>query len=208
MSRRGALITLLVTLTVAFGLLALTQFTGTTPRLGLDLQGGFSVVLEAPQGTDADVLDQAVEVMRRRIEALGSVQEPEIAVVGDRTVEVQLPGVTDRERALAAVGTTGQLEFRPVLAVSPIPGLSPVFLNVEIPDDGTTTTTAGGTSTSAAGGDTTTTTAAPVDPWEGVILPEGVTRCDLVDQPGCLDPVSGLTRVTVPELEAFLATDF
>src|SRR4030065_550915 len=53
MSRRGALITLLVTLAVAFGLLALTQFTGTTPRLGLDLQGGFSVVLAAPQGTDA-----------------------------------------------------------------------------------------------------------------------------------------------------------
>src|SRR5574339_443286 len=90
MSRRGALITLLATLAVALGLLAWTQFTDTTPRLGLDLQGGFSVVLEAPPGTDADVLDQAVEVMRRRIEALGSVQEPEIAVVGDRTVEVQL----------------------------------------------------------------------------------------------------------------------
>jgi len=61
MSRRGALITLLVTLAVAFGLLALTQITGTTPRLGLDLQGGFSVVLEAPPGTDPAVLDQAVK---------------------------------------------------------------------------------------------------------------------------------------------------
>ncbi|MEK7252074.1 MAG: protein translocase subunit SecD [Actinomycetota bacterium] len=224
MSRRGAFITLTATLVIVFGLLALTQLTGTTPRLGLDLQGGFSVVLEAPAGTDPDVLDQAVEIMRRRIEALGDVQEPEISVVGDRTVEVQLPGVTDRERALAAVGTTGQLEFRPVLAVSPIPGLSPVFLNVEVPDDGSTTTTttvagatttaatttsvAGTTSTTEAGGTTTTTTAPPVDPWEGVILPEGVTRCDIVDQPGCLDPVSGLTRVTVPGLEAFLATDF
>src|SRR3972149_6617533 len=141
MSRRGALITLTATLVVVFGLLVLTQFTGTTPRLGLDLQGGFSVVLEAPPGTDAEVLDQAVEIMRRRIEALGEVQEPEIAVVGDRTVEVQLPGVTDRDRALNAVGTTGQLEFRPVLAVSPIPGLSPVFSYIDLTDDGTATTT-------------------------------------------------------------------
>ena len=45
-------------------------------------------------------------------------------------------------------------------------------------------------------------------PVGGCHPPEGVTRCDIVDQPGCLDPVSGLTRVTVPELEAFLATDF
>ena len=90
MSRRGAFITLTATLVIVFGLLALTQLTGTTPRLGLDLQGGFSVVLEAPAGTDPDVLDQAVEIMRRRIEALGDVQNLRCSVVGDRTVEVQL----------------------------------------------------------------------------------------------------------------------
>jgi preprotein translocase subunit SecD len=225
MSRRGALITLTTTLVVVFGLLALTQLTGTTPRLGLDLQGGFSVVLEAPPGTDADSLDQAVSIMRRRIEALGEVQEPEIAVVGDRTVEVQLPGVTDRDRALAAVGTTGRLEFRPVLDVSPVRGVSPIFFTATTGGDttastttttifeltttttaGATTTTPGGaTTTTAAGGETTTTTV-PVDPWEGVVLPDGVTRCDLVDQPGCVDPDTGLTRVPVIELEAYLAT--
>ena len=43
------------------------------------------------------------------------VQEPEVAVVGERAIVVQLPGVEDRERALQAVGTTGQLSFRPVL---------------------------------------------------------------------------------------------
>ena len=238
MSRRGALVTLLTTLVVTLGLLVLTQMTDTTPRLGLDLQGGFAVVLEAPEGTDPAVIDQAVSIMRRRIEALGDVQEPEIAVVGDRTVEVQLPGVTDRERALAAVGTTGQLEFRPVLAVSPVLGISPIFFTAPI-DDGTTdgstgtttttfgfsstttttvagatttttgsttTTTAATTTTTGAGGETTTTTTVPIDPWEGVVLPEGVTRCDLVDQPGCLDPDTGITVVPVPTLEAFLST--
>ena len=249
MSRRGALITLTTTLVLVYGLLVLTQLTGTTPRLGLDLQGGFSVVLEAPPGTDAEVLDQAVGIMRRRIEALGEVQEPEISVVGDSTVEVQLPGVTDRDRALAAVGTTGRLEFRPVLDVSPIPGLSPIFVNVDLTDGTTTTTTqvfdftstttttaasggttttagttstaatttttaapttttSGGTTATTVAGETTTTTAAPVDPKEGVVLPEGVTWCDEVEQPGCVDPKTGLTPDPDPDLEAFLATDF
>jgi preprotein translocase subunit SecD len=117
MTRRNALVLVVVTLALAWGSLAAVLGTGATPKLGLDLQGGFSVVLEAPDGTDPGVLDKAVEIMERRIEALGGVQEPEIAVVDDRSIEVQLPGVTDRDRALAAVGTTGQLAFRPVLDI-------------------------------------------------------------------------------------------
>lgn len=280
MSRRSAATTLIVTLLAVFGLLFVTQSTNTTPVLGLDLQGGFSVVLDAPEGTPPDVLEQAVSIMRRRIEALGNVQEPEIAIIGDRAVEVQLPGVTDRDRALAAVGTTGLLEFRPVLEISPLPGTSPLFLNqpptdtttttttpgdssttttegdVIIDDDNgdtttttaagdtttttaagdtttttgdtipvttvpgdsstttdadTTTTTAGDTTTTAAGdtttttaaGDTTTTTSG--DPKEGVVLPAGVTWCDEVDQPGCVDVTTGLTPNPSPELDAYLA---
>jgi protein-export membrane protein SecD len=89
---------------------------GWAPKLGLDLQGGFAVTLVAPDGTDPATLDTAADIMRLRIENLGGVQEPEVAVVGDRAIVVQLPGVDDRERALQAVGTTGQLSFRPVLA--------------------------------------------------------------------------------------------
>jgi preprotein translocase subunit SecD len=126
MSRRNALILVMVALALAWGSLAAVLGTGTTPKLGLDLQGGFSVVLEAPDGTDPSVLDKAVEIMERRIEALGGVQEPEIAVVDDRSIEVQLPGVTDRDRALSAVGTTGQLAFRPVLAIQ---GVSPLVVD-------------------------------------------------------------------------------
>lgn len=205
MSRRAAVITLTVTMAVVYGALALTLVAGVTPRLGLDLQGGFSVVLEAPEGTDSDVLEQAVEIMRRRIEALGDVQEPEIAILGDRNVEVQLPGVTDRERALAAVGTTGQLEFRPVLGVSPVPGLSPIFLGVDF-GDGTPTTPPAENGENGDDGDTTTTTE-PVDPTAGIVLPEGVTWCDEVEQPGCVDRQSGLTIDPDPDLEAFLSSE-
>lgn len=52
--------------------------------------------------------------MIRRIEGFGDVQEPEIAISGDDTVVVQLPGVEDEQRAIEAVGQTGLLSFRPV----------------------------------------------------------------------------------------------
>lgn len=100
---------------VAWGGLTAAFFLGWTPRLGLDLQGGTSVILEAPEGVDPEVVEQAVEVMRRRIEDFGNVQEPEISITGGTSVLVQLPGVTDQERALDAVGRTGQLSFRQVL---------------------------------------------------------------------------------------------
>jgi preprotein translocase subunit SecD len=175
MSRRAAIVTLSITLLLSWGSLVLTQALGISPKLGLDLQGGFSVLLEAPAGTDKAVLEKAVEVMRRRIEALGGVQEPEISIVGDRNVAVQLPGITDRQRALAAVGTTGQLAFRPVLEANGY-GVSPLVLaaaaeesasttTTTVPSGETTTTAAGGTSTTVAGstttvGPSTTTTAA------------------------------------------------
>ncbi|MEE9472679.1 MAG: protein translocase subunit SecD [Acidimicrobiia bacterium] len=112
------IVSVLVMLAVAWGGLAAVVGTGSTPKLGLDLAGGFSVVLRAPEGATSDQLDQAVAVMRNRIEALGNVQEPEIQVGGGNSVLVQLPGVTDRERALEAIGSTGQLSFRKVLADS------------------------------------------------------------------------------------------
>jgi preprotein translocase subunit SecD len=154
-NRRRLWLSLILVLAISWGS-ALALFAANwKPKLGLDLQGGFSVVLTAPPGTDRAVLDQAVETMRRRIENLGAVQEPEISVQGDRSILVQLPGVAERERALAAVGTTGQLTFRPVLDVQSI---SPAFLDgtLPLPASLTTTTTAAPTTTSP--GDTTTTT--------------------------------------------------
>ncbi|MDP8958615.1 MAG: protein translocase subunit SecD [Actinomycetota bacterium] len=144
-NRRSAMLVALV-LVLAWGSLLATLALGITPRLGLDLQGGTSVILTAPEGTDAAVLEKAVEIMRRRIEGLGGVQEPEIAIAGERNVIVQLPGVSDRERALEAVGSTGQLSFRPVLGVGPLPGISPLLAPApeaqgEEGEQGSTTTT-------------------------------------------------------------------
>ncbi len=119
MTRR--VVGLVVILAVAWGGLAAVIAAGITPRLGLDLQGGTAVVLTAPEGTDPELLKVSVEIMTQRIEGFGQVQEPDISISGDNTVVVQLPGVEDEQRAIEAVGQTGQLSFRPVLGSFPGP---------------------------------------------------------------------------------------
>jgi preprotein translocase subunit SecD len=105
---------LIVVLVIAWGGVAAVIAAGMTPRLGLDLQGGTAVVLTAPEGTDPELLEVSVEIMTQRIEGFGQVQEPDISIAGNNTVVVQLPGVEDEQRAIEAVGQTGQLSFRPV----------------------------------------------------------------------------------------------
>ena len=59
-----------------------TIVSGNEPLLGLDLQGGVSVVYEPVTPVDDDEqLDQAVDIIRNRIDGLG-VAEPEITRQG------------------------------------------------------------------------------------------------------------------------------
>src|SRR5690348_13911471 len=81
-------------LTLAFGALAATVVSGTSPQLGLDLQGGASVVLQPKTKVPPSVLDEAIEIIRNRVDALG-VAEPDISRQGSSII-VQLPGVRDR----------------------------------------------------------------------------------------------------------------
>ena len=66
---------------------------GLRPTLGLDLQGGASVILTAPEGTPPDVMQRALENIRNRVDAFG-VGEPDIALSGT-TIEVQIPGAAE-----------------------------------------------------------------------------------------------------------------
>jgi len=61
------------------------------PILGLDLEGGVSVTLSAPDGTPDEVMEQARTNISRRVDAFG-VGEPDIVVSGS-TIEVQIPGL-------------------------------------------------------------------------------------------------------------------
>jgi preprotein translocase subunit SecD len=71
---------LIVTLVLVVGTFLATLMSGNSPVLGLDLQGGISVVL-APVGEvkNEASLDKAVDIIRSRVDALG-VAEPEISV--------------------------------------------------------------------------------------------------------------------------------
>jgi protein-export membrane protein SecD len=64
-----------------------------TPLLGLDLQGGVSVILSAPDGTDQATMNQVLDNIRNRVDAFG-VGEPDITLSGN-TVEIQIPGLSD-----------------------------------------------------------------------------------------------------------------
>ncbi|HEX6238066.1 MAG TPA: protein translocase subunit SecD [Acidimicrobiales bacterium] len=111
--RRKILAPLLLILVLAGGGLAATLVAGNSPELGLDLQGGVSVVLAPTGEASGEALDQSVSIIRERVDGLG-VAEPDITRQGDAIV-VQLPGVENRERVLELVGQTAELRFRPVL---------------------------------------------------------------------------------------------
>ena len=111
--RRRNLFILLLVLGLIAGSLAVVTTKET--KLGLDLQGGVSLVYEGKsarpgQNLDPEGISRAVEIIRDRVDALG-VAEPEIAQVGKTLIEVSLPGVPNAERAAEQVGTTAQMYF-------------------------------------------------------------------------------------------------
>ena len=88
--------------------------------LGLDLQGGTELVYQGrpspqvPEVTPEDI-DRAIEIIRDRVDALG-VSEPEISRIGKDQIQVDLPNVSNAQRATEQIGTTAQLflyDFEP-----------------------------------------------------------------------------------------------
>jgi preprotein translocase subunit SecD len=145
---------LAVTLVLVVGTFLATLISGNSPVLGLDLQGGISVVL-APVGEvrNEASLNKAVDIIRNRVDALG-VAEPEISRQGSNVI-IDLPGVRDRDKARRLVGKTAQLRFRPVLSTGPDTTGSTTTTTKAKSKTSSTTAAAGATSTTAA---TTTTT--------------------------------------------------
>jgi len=70
----------------------------------------YGMTEQAQQNIAKSAVDQALDTIRNRIDETG-VKEPSITRKGERGIDVQLPGETNVETAVAAVGTTAQLEF-------------------------------------------------------------------------------------------------
>jgi preprotein translocase subunit SecD len=87
--------------------------TDNTPILGLDLQGGVSVILSPTEPATEEELTVIRDQIRAELERQG-IAEPDVRVQGD-TIVVDLPGVRDQQEALDAVDVSGVVELRPVL---------------------------------------------------------------------------------------------
>jgi preprotein translocase subunit SecD len=95
---------------------------GLKPQLGLDLQGGTEItltpVVAKNQNVTPDELNQAVSIIRQRVDAAG-VAEAEISTQGTRNIVVSIPGTPD-EATLARIKASAKLDFRPVICASTV----------------------------------------------------------------------------------------
>ena len=100
------------------------------PKLALDLEGGTQMILApkvegAADKITSEQLDQAVSIIRQRVDGSG-VSEAQISTEGGSNVVVQMPGKpTDEERNL--IKASANMNFRPVIVATPGPaGAVPV----------------------------------------------------------------------------------
>jgi len=111
----------------------LSNYFGLFPlRLGLDLQGGTQLVLEAQmnsiEGGQRDVaLDSAREVIERRVNLFGvSESVVQTSKVGEsRRILVDLPGIKNASDAANLVGRTAQMEFKELVTIESTDSATP-----------------------------------------------------------------------------------
>ena len=107
-----------------FTFLTPSFFTGKFPiKLGLDLQGGTELILQADMSkiivADRDsALESARQVIEKRVNLFGvSESVVQSSKLGDqRRILVELPGIKDSSSAANLVGKTAQLDFREIPA--------------------------------------------------------------------------------------------
>ena len=165
---RRALAGLLVLLVALVGLLAGAVYWSdaqTTPKLGLDLEGGTQIILEprtdAGQTVSPEQLNQARDIIVQRVDA-GGVSGAEVTTQGDRNIVVSIPEIPTQE-VRDAISKSSQLQFRPVLAVAsgvpaPQPSASP-----------------SGTASPSPSASATPTVASSASPTSNSAVPEALT---------------------------------
>jgi len=143
---------------ICFGALGGVIAAGWSPKLGLDLEGGLSVVFQPAQKATPAQLQTVVAIMQARANGLG-LSNPNIGTQGSNIV-VQLPGVKNFSTVIGEIGSTAQLFFRPVLcAANPYTAPSATTTTTTtVPKSKTssTTTTAPKATTTTATSTTTT----------------------------------------------------
>ena len=167
MTRRRLWVSVAAIIGVAIVVLGLNLGFGNTPALGLDLQGGLSVILAPTKGATGDDLLVIRDLIRDELERRG-IAEPDVRVEGPNII-VDLPGVRDQRDALDAVDVAGIVTLRPVFqcvagpelgaSTTTTPGSGPPGSTTPGSTSGSTPATAPGSSTA---GTAPTATTAPV----------------------------------------------
>jgi preprotein translocase subunit SecD len=111
---------ILAVLFAALGLLYPFWPVGEVVKLGLDLQGGVRLVLQA-QGVEemsaeerADTVERLVTILQERVDQYG-LANVEIRPLGENRIEIKIPGAQDPQQARQLIGRTALLEFRKVI---------------------------------------------------------------------------------------------
>ena len=110
---RKLILSLVATVVLSLGAFGATVAAGWTPKLGLDLAGGLSVVYKPVHKATPVELKEVTNILSNRVNGLG-VSGATVNLQGG-TVVVAVPGVNDARQILATVGQTAQLLFRPVM---------------------------------------------------------------------------------------------
>lgn len=116
--RRSLVVSLLVTVGIAVVSFGASLGVGWHPKLGLDLAGGSEVVFGGPkhQKITSDQMDTTVNILRHRVDAAGASGASVNSQNGQ--VVVQLPGVKNPKALIDLIGTTAEMQFRPVLCIA------------------------------------------------------------------------------------------
>jgi preprotein translocase subunit SecD len=112
------LVSTLVVVAIALGSFGAVFAAKWSPRLGLDLAGGLSVVYQTEHKVPASQLNEAVAILNNRVNGLG-VSGAQVSTTGTNQIAVSIPGVKNAAQVLATIGQTAQMYFRPVECFAP-----------------------------------------------------------------------------------------
>jgi preprotein translocase subunit SecD len=151
------------------------------PKLGLDLQGGTRITLEASTASGESVtaqnLEEARGIIDQRVNGTG-VAEAEVGTQGNNNIVVEIPG-QNRQDLVDTVKQTAQLRFRLVAAVAPgqpqpQPSASPSATGSASPSGSPSASPGAGPSGKASVSPSASTSASP----KGRALSSGLVRAD------------------------------
>src|ERR1035441_5269433 len=115
--KRSLWISLLSVVAIAVIALSATLASGWSPKLGLDLDGGLSVVYQTHRPVTSTQLSTIVTIINDRVNAgtTGATVDSQ----GKNEISVSIPGEKNTQQVLATLGNTAQLFFRPALCYAP-----------------------------------------------------------------------------------------